>query len=179
MLLVSSALGFLGSLVSYARPCRQHSTPLSGGRTESLCRGASGPDGRLRAGRHRDKGPGMDLVRRPSEQRWSERTLRKAQGRMKGGVSLLTFFAQAKKVSRPEGAKPEVSEHSEIGSEPDSLDATRGSLSGPRHYPDFIRATRGKKRARPGPGSRTSQERRGLRRWLPAGLVPVRPPLHR
>ena len=79
---------------------------------------------------------------------------RPSRGRMKGGVSLLTFFAQAKKVSRPEGAKPEVSEHSEIGSEPDSLDATRGSLSGPWHYPDFIRATRGKKRARPGPGSR-------------------------
>lgn len=50
---------------------------------ESLRRGASGLDGRLRR-----EGPGMGLVRRPLERRWSERTLRKAQGRMKGG-----FFA--------------------------------------------------------------------------------------
>lgn len=67
---------------------------------ESLSRGASGLDGRLRAGRHRDKGPGKDLVSRPSELRWSERTLRKAQGRMKGGVPLL-FLCTSKESESP------------------------------------------------------------------------------
>src|SRR5690606_39949001 len=57
------------------------------------------------------KGPRMALVRRPSERRWSERTLRAAQGRMQGQAFLVTFFATEKSDS-PSRAKPAPSSNS-------------------------------------------------------------------
>ena len=74
--------------------CRGRQTPLPEGRAESLWRGASGPDGRLR-----HKGPWKDLVCRPSERRWRERTRSEAQGRMEGQALLLTFAATGKSES--------------------------------------------------------------------------------
>src|SRR5690606_11335485 len=59
----------------------------------------------------------MALVSRPLKQRWSERTLRAAQGRMEGQDLLVSFGATAKRNS-PSRAKPEVSACSAIGLPP-------------------------------------------------------------
>src|SRR5690606_34576597 len=53
----------------------------------------------------------MALVRRPSERRWSERTLRAAQGRMQGQAFLVTLFSTEKSDS-PSRAKPAPSSNS-------------------------------------------------------------------
>ncbi len=47
----------------------------------------------------RRKGPGKDLVCWPLERRWRKRTLRKAQGRMKGGV-FANFLCTSKATKR-------------------------------------------------------------------------------
>ena len=53
------------------------------------------------------KRPWMALVSRPLERRWSERTLRAAQGRMQGRAFFcLLFFARAKKSEAPCKAQP-------------------------------------------------------------------------
>ena len=65
-----------------------------------MCRGTSGPDGR-----ERRKGPGTDLVRRPSERRWNERTRSAAEGRMLG-LDLLVPFGAMPKGTRPAGRNP-------------------------------------------------------------------------
>src|SRR5690606_21083119 len=57
------------------------------------------------------KGPWTALVSRPLEQRWSERTLREAQGRMQGQDFLVPFGATAKRNS-PSRAKPALSRNS-------------------------------------------------------------------
>ncbi len=77
------------------------------------------------------KGPRMALVSRPLERRWSERTLRAAQGRMQGRVFFcLLFFApggdpRAKKSEAPCKAQP-VARAEESSTSATSVRATHG-----------------------------------------------------
>ena len=82
------------------------------------------------------KGPWMALVRRPSERRRRERTLREAKGRMQGQAFLLTFFATEKSES-PNRAKPKVSAHNDAAPSREAAPAT--TCAPPRPAPVQLR----------------------------------------
>ena len=88
----------------FARPTRQHQTPLSGGRMESLRRGASGMDAARAV-----KGHGWPLRGDPRSSD-GVRGVERSEPRMQGQAFLLTFFGAGhpatEKSESPSRAKP-------------------------------------------------------------------------
>src|SRR5690606_29352441 len=92
-------------LCFFVRTNRRHQPPLSGGRVESLCRGASGMDAARGV-----KGHGWPFYAGPRSSDGA-RESRRSRGRMQGQAFLVTFFATGKSDS-PSRAKPAPSNNS-------------------------------------------------------------------
>src|SRR5690606_23096828 len=94
------------ALLFFVRTNRRHQPPLSGGRVESLCRGASGMDAARGV-----KGHGWPLYAGPRSSD-GVREPRHSRGRMEGQDLLVSFGATAKRNS-PSRAKPTRSANSD------------------------------------------------------------------